>query len=145
MKSYLNRKVRLAFGLAILTLLVMGAFSYRCLLASEKRGRWVQHSREVIGYLHDLALSMENIESSSREFVLTGDETVLDGYQAYVSRVTQDQATLRSQTEDNPLQQGRFSALAVLAAERIARANTIIDLRRTQSFAAAAEALGTGQ
>jgi hypothetical protein len=29
MKSFLNAKVRLAFGFAMLTLLLMGSFSYR--------------------------------------------------------------------------------------------------------------------
>ena len=80
MKSFLNRKVRLAFGFAILTLLIMGLFSYRWLLISADSSDWVRHTHTVIENIQDLGLAMENIESSSRGFVLTGNETVLGAY-----------------------------------------------------------------
>ena len=134
MKSFLNAKVRLAFGFAMLTLLLMGSFSYRWMLVSDESERWVRHTHEVLTNIQDLALAMESIESASRGFVLTGEESDLEAYRANVARVAQDQAVIRGLTADNPVQQIHFPDLEVLAAERIQRADMIINLRRTQGF-----------
>jgi hypothetical protein len=40
-------KVNIAFGSAILTLIVVGAMSYRALLLSGTSARWVRHTLEV--------------------------------------------------------------------------------------------------
>ena len=144
MKSFLNRKVRLAFGFAMLTLLLMGTLSYRMTVVSEENDRWVRHTHDVLANIQDLALAMESIESSSRGFVLTGKESDLDAYRADVARVAQDEASIRSLTADNPAQQIHFPAVEGLAAERVQRANMVIALRRNQGFAAAAAAIASG-
>ena len=144
MKSFLNAKVRLAFGFAMLTLLLMGAISYHWMTVSDESDRWVRHTHEVLANIEDLALAMESIESASRGFVLSGDDSDLDAYRANVARVAQDQATIRALTADNPNQQIHFPDLEVLAAERIARADRVINLRRTQGFEAASAAMASG-
>ena len=144
MKSFLSAKVKLAFGFAMLTLLLMGSFSYRWMLVSDESDRWVRHTHEVLSNIQDLALAMESIESASRGFVLTGKESDLEAYRTNVSRVAQDQAVIRGLTADNPVQQIHFPNLEVLAAERIQRADMVINLRRTRGFAAAVAAIGSG-
>ena len=141
MKSFLSRKVRLAFGFAMLTLLLMGLVSYRWMTVSDDSDRWVRHTHDVMENIQDLALSMESIESATRGFVLTGKESDLEAYRANVARVAQDQAAIRSLTADNPIQQIHFPDLEVLASERIQRADMLISLRRTQGFAATKAAL----
>ena len=144
MKSFLNAKVRLAFGIAMLTLLLMGALSYRWMTVSDESDRWVRHTHEVLANIQDLALAMESIESASRGFVLTGKDSDLDAYRTNVARVALDQATIRALTADNPVQQVHFPDLEILAAERIQRADMVINLRRNQGFDAAVAAIGSG-
>jgi len=144
MKSFLSRKVRLAFGFAMLTLLLMGSLSYRWMVVSDESDRWVRHTHEVMGNIQDLALAMESIESATRGFVLTGKESELNAYRANVARVAHDQAIIRGLTVDNPVQQLHFPDLEILATERIQRADTIINLRRSQGFDAAVAAIGSG-
>ena len=144
MKNFLNRKVRLAFGIAMLTLLLMGSLSYRWMVLSEEASNWVRHTHLVIENLQDLSLAMETAESSSREFVLTGNESDLNPYRASVLKAEQDQATLRALTADNPAQQIHFPAIEALASERIQHADTIIGLRRNEGLAAAVDAMGNG-
>ena len=138
MKSFLNAKVRLAFGFAMLTLLLMGALSYRWMTVSDESDHWVRHTHEVLANIQDLALAMESIESANRGFVLTGRESDLVSYRDNVARVARDQAVVRDMTKNNPVLQIHFPAIEILAAERIQRADRIIDLRRNQGFAAAA-------
>jgi CHASE3 domain sensor protein len=128
----------------MLTLLLMGSLSYRWMVVSDASDRWARHSHDVLAKIQDLALAMESIESASRGFVLTGKESDLEAYRANVSRVSQDQAAIRTLTADNAAQQIHFPDLEVLAAERIQRADMVINLRRTQGFEAAVAAIGSG-
>ena len=139
-----NRKVQLGFGSAILALLVVGAASYRGVVVSSASTRWVRHTHEVLETLQDLQFAMESIESSSRGFVLTGNEDYLETYYSSRSRAAQDQSGLRSLTADNAQTQRRLSALEPLAAQQIQEAERVIGLRRGQGMEAAAEALRGG-
>jgi diguanylate cyclase (GGDEF)-like protein/PAS domain S-box-containing protein len=142
-ESPLKRMVRLAFGFAMLTLLLMGAVSYRWMVLSDESDRWVRHTHEVLMNIQDQRLALQSIESSSRTFALTGRESDLDLYLANVMRMTQDWDVFQSLTVDNPLQQSRLPALAGLAAENIQDAETIIHLRRVQGQKAAIAAIET--
>jgi len=145
MRSFLNRKVRLAFGFAMLTLLFLGSFSYRWMVISDESGRWVRHTHEVIETIQDLSLALGSVRSGSRGFALTGQESDLATYRADVSRAAQDLAAIRKQTADNPNQQRHFPAIEILAAERIQYADTIVSLRRTQGLTAAVAAMERGR
>jgi PAS domain S-box-containing protein len=145
MKSFLNQKIRLTFGFAMLTLMVMGGVSYRWMTISDESNQWVQHTHAVLMKIQDLLLAMKNIESSTREFVLTGKESDLEPYHANVSKVDQYQEDIRNLTVDNPVQQRRLPFLASLAAENVQHAESIINLRRGQGLAAALAAIATSQ
>src|ERR1700674_6064588 len=110
-ETVLTRKVQLAFGSAILTLLVVGAVSYRGMVVSRESDRWVRHTHEVIENLQDLLLAMEGVESSEGGFVLTGKESYLEPYRASILSVEQYEATVRNLTLDNPQQQRQLPAL----------------------------------
>ncbi len=139
-----NRKVQLGFGSAILALLIVGAASYRGLVVSSASTRWVRHTHDVLETLQDLQFAMESIESSSRGFVLTGNENYLETYHRSRSRAAQDQAGLRSLTADNAQTQRQLPGLEQLAAQQIQEAERVIALRRGQGMEAAADALRGG-
>ncbi|MGD0735898.1 MAG: PAS domain S-box protein [Terracidiphilus sp.] len=140
----MNRKVRLAFGFAMLTLLLMGSMSYRWMIIADESSQWVRHTHAVIESIQDLALSMETIESASRGFVLSGKESDLSAYRTNVLKAEQDQATIRTLTADNPAQQNHFPTIETLATERIQHADTIIGLRRNEGIDAAVAAVDRG-
>jgi len=96
MKSFLNRKLRLAFGVTMVTLLLMGAVSYRLMLISDESGGWVLHTNAVLIQIKDLLFSMESLEYNSRQFVLTGKESDLESYQASVIKVGLDEQAIRT-------------------------------------------------
>jgi CHASE3 domain sensor protein len=136
--------VQLAFGSAIAVLLAVGTFAYRSVLASNESIQWVQHTHEVLENLQGSQLGMETISASVRGFVLTGDQAYLERYHAGVLNLVQHEAAVRSLTVDNPNQQIKLPALEALSTGRIQRAETIIGLRQTQGFAAAADAIQNG-
>ena len=144
-KSGLNRKMRLAFASAMLTLLVVGAISYRDMVVSRESARWVSHSYEVLESIHDLVFAVESIGSNAHGFALTGKESYLDSYRIGVTKIAQDQAAIRHLTLDNPVQQQQIPLLESLTAQKIQRAETVIRLGRAQGLAAAATQNGPGQ
>jgi diguanylate cyclase (GGDEF)-like protein/PAS domain S-box-containing protein len=144
-KFQLNWKVRLAFGSALLILLFEGGASYRSILASGESYQWVEHSHKVLENLQDLLLSVRSIESSTRGFVLTANESYLESFHAQKLRAEEDEAAVATLTADNPSEQGRIPALKMLAAQKIQFSELGISLRRHQGLAASADRLRTGR
>jgi PAS domain S-box-containing protein len=140
MKSPSIRKVPLAFGSAILTLLVVGVISYRGMVVSSESDRSVRHTQEVLENLQDLLSSMQGLESGARGFMLTGKESYLESYRANILRSQQEVTILRNLTVDNPTQQHQIPNLERLAAQTIQRADAGIGLRQTEGLGEAADA-----
>jgi PAS domain S-box-containing protein len=140
-KSLFNRRVRIGFGAAIVSLLAMGTMSYRGMVESSKNEQWVRHTHEVVENLLSLRSAMENVESSYSGFALSGKESYLQSYRASSQSAGQYEATVHNLTLDNPVQQKLFPELERLAAEKIQFAETIIALRQTQGAEAAADAI----
>jgi PAS domain S-box-containing protein len=144
-KSPLNRKMQLAFGSAILTWVVMGVISFHAIAVSGESDRWVRHTHEVLENLEDLLTSMQDLESSSSGFVLTGKDSYLASFRANKLRSEQEKKIVASLTVDNPTQQREIPILERLAAQKIQFAEKVIDLRRTTGLEAAADAIQTGE
>jgi PAS domain S-box-containing protein len=143
-KSLLNLKVQLAFGAAILTMLAVGTLSYRALVVSGERDQWVGHTHEVLENLEKLMLAMQNVESSFRGMIVTGNESYLEGYHANIASAEQYESTVRRLTVDNPAQQRQLPALEKLAARKVQFSDGVIRLRLTNGLQAAADAMGDG-
>jgi PAS domain S-box-containing protein len=141
----MRRKLQLAFGSAVLALLVVGAISYRGMAISDQSSAWVRHSHEVLETLGDTLSAARSMDSSYRGFVLTGDESYFAAYRASVLAVRQDETNAARLTADNPIQQRQFPVLDALLAQKIQFAENVIILRRTQGLKPAAAAIETGQ
>jgi PAS domain S-box-containing protein len=141
----LKRRVQLAFGSAIVILLVVGAVSYRGIFLSSESDRWVRHSHEVLENLDHLVADMERIESSDRGFALTGEVVYLESYRASAVSAGQDAAAVRDLTKDNPEQQLQLPALEEVMTQKMRLGDVVIGLRRTKGVGAAAEAIGSGR
>src|ERR1700686_1479709 len=117
--SVWNRKVQLGFGAAILTLLGAGVISYRVLVSSNQSQGWVRHTDQVLEELQELLSASENIESSSRGFVLTGNKSYIESFKGNILREVQTEKSIDELTSDNLAQQRRIPALKKLLAQKI--------------------------
>jgi diguanylate cyclase (GGDEF)-like protein/PAS domain S-box-containing protein len=140
-----NWKLQLAFGSAILALLVVGAMSYRGMLVSAESDRWVRHTHEVLENLQSSLSGMQDIESSSRGFVLTGNEQFLKPYRDGILRVLQEETIIEKLTVDNQERQRQISILHGLADQKIQYAETDIELRRTKGLTAVLNSSKAGE
>ena len=90
-----NCKIQVAFGSAILTLLIVGAISYRAMVVSYESAKWVRHTHEVLDTLKDLLVGMSSTEAAIRGFALTGDENYLTSYRANLLSMAEAQTAVR--------------------------------------------------
>ena len=142
--SLSHRTVQLAFGSAIAVLLLVGAISYRSLVASSESNRWVRHTHEVLENLQEMLFGMEVITSTVRQFVLTREDSALESYRAGKLDLATHEALVRELTQDNPEQQRRLPMLATLTAQRLERGEKFIAIRQNQGLEAAIEAVRGG-
>src|SRR5580658_3606129 len=145
MNSQLSRRMQLAFGSAILTLVIVGVISYHGLAVSGESDRWVRHTHEVLEKLGDMLAAREGVVSSYRGFLLTGKDTYLESYRAGTVSAEKDEAEVHRLTSDNPAQQRQFPILENLAAQQIKHAEMMVALRRTDGMEAAAEIIQNSQ
>jgi PAS domain S-box-containing protein len=143
--SPLNRKMQLAFGSAVLTLLVVGVISYRATALSSESDRWVRHTHEVLENLEGLLASTQALELSSRGFLLTGEESYLASFRACILSLERERTVVAGLTLDNPDQQRRILLLGELAAQKIQLDETNINLRRTTGLEAATYGIQNGE
>src|ERR1700720_4448996 len=143
-KSLLNRTVQLALGAAILASFVMGAISYRSMVASNESDRWVRQTHEVLEKLQNLLAAMQSIESSYRGFALTGKESYLDSYRASIASAEQGEAAVRNLTGDNPKKEVLVPTLERMTAQKIQFGERVISVRQTTGLEAAADAVRSG-
>ena len=101
-KSSLNREMQLAFGSAILTLLVVAAISCRGMVVCSDSDRRVTHTKGVLENVRDLVFAMERIEPSSSRFLLLGTKSYLESYCANPLRIEQNRATICNLMVDDP-------------------------------------------
>jgi PAS domain S-box-containing protein len=144
-KSRLHRKAQIAFGSAIVILLAMGAFSYYSMVESSESNRWARHTDEVLASLQQLLIATTRVESSSRGFALSGEESYLETYRASVLNAQQQQRAARALTVDNARQQDKLTALETLIAQKVEFADFMIDLRRTKGLGAVAQVAQSGR
>ena len=137
-----NRKVQLGFAAAILTLLGAGVISYRALLVSNRSQGWVRHTDKVLEELQEVLSASQNIESSSRGFVLTGDKSYIESFKRNILLEARAERSIEELTADNLVQQRRVPVLQKLLAQKIQFSESVIDLRGAKGMGAAAAVIG---
>ena len=124
--SFLGRKIELTLGVAVVCLVVVTIVSFRGMAISSESELLVRHTHMVLDTLQDLVLAQEGVDSSFRDYGLTGQASYLRSVRANRKTVEHDQAALRTLTADNPVQQHRLPGLEWLTSQKTERAETIV-------------------
>ena len=94
----------------------------------------VDHTREVIHHNRQLLSDVKDAESAERGYIITGDESYLEGYRASSADIDPISAKLEQLIADNPPQLARLKNLENLIVRRMAVMNQALDERRTEGF-----------
>jgi methyl-accepting chemotaxis protein len=140
-----GKRIALGFGVSVAILLVVGAVAYRSTDVLIENDHLVTHTHAVLEDLAHLLSLAKDAETGQRGFLLTGDDSYLEPYQAATGALVNVEADLRKLTADNLRQQARLDEAEPVIAAKLAELKRTIDLRRTQGFDAALRVVVTGE
>ena len=137
-------RVPAAFLSAAVMLLVAGYAAHRGQSASGESASRVQHTYEVLDVLDQMSARMAVVQSSSRGYALSGNDSYLATFEEAVIELGAQLAVLKELTADNAEQQSDIPALEHDVAANLRAATALVDTRRMRGLGGAVEALGDG-
>ncbi|HVU37948.1 MAG TPA: response regulator [Opitutales bacterium] len=138
MKTSLGKIIAASIGFAGGVLLLMALGSIYSIRQAAASAALVAHTEDVEKQVNGLRASVMDLEAGARNFVITGQESYLNGYADAKLQIPAQAQELQQSVADNPEQAQRARQLAGLLTQRLAFAEQIVDTRRQQGFTAAA-------
>ena len=96
----------------------VGLLSYWDEVRNEEDRQWVTHTMAVVEKLQAIRIDITRAEAGQRGYLLTGEESYLETYQAGLDELHGDMEELRQLTSDNPVRQEAILRLDPLIAAR---------------------------
>ncbi|CDS53942.1 Signal transduction histidine kinase [Polaromonas sp. CG9_12] len=125
-RRILSRNISFPLGLGALSAVLFLALIVYLLSTLN----WVEHSERVIGNANHVARLNSEMESSMRGYLVTGDESFLEPYEAALSRFDSEVAVLSAMVSDNLAQVARLQRITGLQQQWKEFAQECIALRR---------------
>jgi PAS domain S-box-containing protein len=107
----MRRTLTLGLSLAIGVLALNALVTFGNIQNLIRSGRWVIHTREVLGELDELFASVQDAEAAQRGYLLTGEASYLERFESSAGSVKARIDHVRTITADNPRQQVRIPPL----------------------------------
>ena len=143
--SSVERTIQTGFAVALAILGIVGIVAYFSVIRLTEDAKWVAHTDEVIANLNSLLSSVTDVETSSRGYAITAEDSYLEPYQNGIKEDSAILLRLKQLTADNALQQRRLEMLSPILAERVAVAKAVIDARKSQGLEGAQRVVLTGK
>jgi signal transduction histidine kinase len=123
--------MQLAFGSAVLLLLISGLAAYDAVARLRSAQRWVSHTRDVQSALADLNNLSTRAGRSRTRYVDTGDDAFLQEYLTTAADLPPKLEQLTDLTLDNPDQQENSAHLRDITKRRFSLLDNSVQLKRS--------------
>ena len=141
----LDKKLPLILLLVLLMLAAVGFLSYRSNDSLKQSIGWQKHTQEVLLKLDDMLISVLNIETGGRGYVLTGNESFLESYNAGKTTAVKDLEDLQTALGDNKQQLENLAALREQIDRKITKSQNYVEMRRTDGLLNAINEVSKGE
>jgi len=118
------------FFLALLLLLGVAAFSYRSVREFEQRAVWLQHTHTVLKVLEEANSTVRDAVSSSRGYVLSGNEEYRASFDSWARQAEALMRELHRLMADNVQQMRLLVHTEELVAQRLTMAGQLLEMDR---------------
>jgi CHASE3 domain sensor protein len=105
----------------------------------------VVRSHKTLNQLEQLFSSVKDADAGHRDYILTGNDTLLATYRQAQSDLPKEFELLRESLSGDPEQQRRLEALRALIEQKMAHMRANIEVRRTRGFEAALAGVNSGE
>lgn len=139
-----GKKIAAGFALSFVLLAGIGAIAYRSINVLSRTSHAVAQTHVILAHVADVLSLLTVAETGMRGYVITGDESFLERYQAAGTAITTTNQELRELTSDNPAQQKRLGQAEPLIAAKLAETKRIIELRRDRDIEQATKGVKSG-
>ncbi|MGC4061030.1 MAG: CHASE3 domain-containing protein [Aquabacterium sp.] len=139
-----GRKIAMGFAVSFVLLLGIGTISYRVIDSLTGTSYLVTHTHRVLEHVAALLSLLKDAETGQRGFIITGQETYLEPYEAAVRNIPAVVKELQDLIADNPAQQKRMGALVPLAMAKLDELKNTIEMRRKDGRDAVTARVQTG-
>ncbi len=126
--SFLRRTA--LFGSAFLVLAVLTRMLYSDFAREQDRQQWVAHSYQVLNATQAVMSNLQEAETCTRGYQLTGDERYLEPFLSALREEPSARQSLWQLTADNPAQQVALGTLDRLVEAKFSELQKTIALRR---------------
>ena len=138
-KISIDQKIFLGFYATVLLLGFGLHIVFNIGKESRNASRLVDHAQQVLVQTKGILVACREIETSSRGFVITGNDEFLELLDSSIKSVNFHITQAFVIAADNPDQQSRLNALKPLVKQKIDNAIFVIETRRTKGFQAASD------
>lgn len=137
-------KIILAFCSSVAILIVVGVFLYTSTDQYRRNYNWVTRTQENISQAQRALSYMQDIETSSRGYAITGGENFLKPYYKAIENIDGVFLKLKNQTKDNPSQSNLVAVLQNLAHLKMDFTKNTVLLRQKGDFEGAKRLISGG-
>ena len=145
MKWTVASKIGAGYVLALVILICLGAISYRSTTSVIQAADKSVHSYRILDDLQKLLSALQDSETGQRGYLLTGEQSYLEPYEAAKPKISRYMSDLRQLTQDNADQERRLEELRPLISAKQAELDQTISLRKNQGLDAALQIVNTNK
>jgi signal transduction histidine kinase len=134
-KKHVSQRTRtqLAFGAAVVLLLLSGMAAYITAVRLRTAQRWVSHTRDVQSALADINNISARAGRARTRYIDTGDNSFFEDYQSAAGEIPAKLALVERLTADNPEQQDSWKNLESVTHRRLDLLDRSVQLKHTGS------------
>jgi signal transduction histidine kinase len=126
-------RTQLAFGAAVILLVLCGLAAYFAVVRLRTAQRWVSHTRDVQSALAEVNSISTRAGRARTRYVDSGNESFFDEYQAVAGEIPGKLKLVETLTADNPEQFELGKSLASITNRRLDLLNRSMQLKRSGS------------
>jgi two-component system sensor histidine kinase/response regulator len=125
-------------------MVLAAGLTYNFTVKMQQAATQVGHAQEIRRELNETEANLLELEHEQRSYIITGNEPLLEGWDAKESEIREHLRKLQELEVDDSRQRKIIRQLAVLVSQRINRARQTAEIRRERGLAAAQEMIATG-
>ena len=126
----LQNKANIAFFAALITLTIIGWFSFQRTRSTDEDGQLVSHSRDILEASELLRSHVYDAAAARRAYTLWGDPAQIETFSLAYKSALEDFATLRKLTADNADEQLHLTKIASLIKARLSLLRESVELHQ---------------
>jgi methyl-accepting chemotaxis protein len=138
-------KITTGFGIILAIFLSVGVLAYQNAPELLHTSEWTRHTYQALEKLARLPDALRTVELAQRNYLLTGEQAMLDEFTTSQHALEQAIEDFRAFTADNPQQQAQVARLEPIIRRRMEIAASTVEIRRTQGLEPSVEFFKAGR